>query len=323
MSQSSNYRDCAFINTELQTREPTDEYYRIYPKWLRVFKPDSPTVSIITHVCPGDWGPNKPLGAPATHPTEKTHSVVLNRHRFNTRDVYFRNVSGRVDRNSIFMTPINKLIADFADCKLKIKISGTPGFRRPSPISAIRLTINGAKWSFPLGTAAKDPATTNACNVFSKTISLKEIVQKQPLPATTATSPPGLLAWTQIQFEQPFNNPLQAIGLCFTVRRAGFRFPANASWPPKLPAVTGDKSLQWPEEEFHFATTVGDSDSKSRTDLGLGSSTFSQNFNNWWTWTADLDRVWTNPKQPSHGMGAKQSQTLLNEFMSDIDPKLA
>ena len=326
LSKSSNYADCKTINKELATRVPTDEFYRLHPKWLRMFLAPNPMISNVTHICPGDFGPNKQPGSTTAVP-ESTESVVFNRLRFNTEDVYWKNLSGRVDRLAIFLTDIDKLCTRFEGCKLQIRIWGPRYFARPPPKSTLSLLLNGTKWPITLDSLTEDTNSTALRKSYTQTVDLKTLAKRQAIPAKTPSSAPGLLAWTEVELQSPFIKcEPSGIGFDLVVQRASFNFPVNATWPPGRADITAnpsDANLKWPAEDFHFATTVGDPGSKLRKGVGLSSYALNQNkARGYWTWTADMDKVWTNPRQPPQGMGDNPADTLLNEIMEDRDPNL-
>ena len=265
-------------------------------------------------MCPGDLGPNEEL-QPAGR-----YRAVFSRHRFDSKDVYLRNASGRVDRNAIFMAPLNVLLGEYDACVLTIKFVGkAETFDKPDSGSRVVITIGAVDWvienlDFHTDSGATIPAGTNA---WSTTFNVT--AHKQDIPTSCLDAPHGLTAWTAIRLDQPTRNPPSKVGFSISIQRPKFHFPVNKDWPTERPDVTDDPKdagLRWPEETFEFATTAGDTSGASQTDgvseRRLGEEDCRQGF---WRWGALIDRVWTNPRQPSWG--------LRDPLMDDVDGVLA
>ncbi len=107
---SPNYKKASeLINPYLARKHPHDPTYRIHPKFHRTLsgEPGGGALFLnMTFVCPGDVGPNGVLQPP------DTHQAVFNRHRWDSRDVVFRNLTGRIDRIYIFTRPLSVLVAE-------------------------------------------------------------------------------------------------------------------------------------------------------------------------------------------------------------------
>ena len=300
---SNNYTLAKDINRLLGKQEPDSRFYRIHPKFLRTFsgKPhDSPLIKCATSVCPGDVGPNGVIQVPGKS------QAVFSRHRFNTKDVFLRNVTARVDRSAIFMTPLNVLIDDFDNVTLTVTLAGkADAFQRPHDNSTLSLISDKADWNinsphFRKDTSHNIPSNTD---VWSTTLDLAAIRGK--IPTAFLNAPRGLIAWTDVRMEQPIQNSPRTVGLNLAVRRKRFPFPVNKSWPPDRSDVTDDSTdgdLEWPEETFEFATTAGETAGVLQQG-GYGiSAVEGGDEHGRWVWKVALDRVWTNPRQPSQGL---------------------
>lgn len=264
-------------------------------------------------MCPGDLGTNKELR------TGGRYQAVFSRHHFDTKDVYLRNATGRVDRSVIFLTPLNVLLGEYDACVLTIKFAGkTKAFGKPDAGSSVNITIGAAQWviqnsDFHKCSSATIPLGTDA---WSMTFDLA--AQQHDIPNSCLHAPRGLTAWTAIRLDQPTQNPPSVVGLSLSIKRASFPFPAETNWPPERKDVTAnpeETELSWPEETFEFATTAGDTSGASQMD-GFPETIVAQNYReSLWTWEAPINRVWTNPRQPSQG--------LRDPLMDSIDELLA
>ena len=319
LMDSQNYKTCTGkINPYLVTLRPNDDTFRVHPKYLRTlsgapFKDD--LIKNLTHSCPGDIGANGLLQA------KDRYQAVFNRHHFDSSDVYLRNITARVDRSAMFMTPLSKMVKHFEGSTLDIKIAGQNGeFKKPDTASSIFITIGSGEWEIPLRQVAKEvgPRAPDGTNVWSTTVDLSSAADRGEIPTPCLEAPLGLISWTHICLEQPQNNPPEMVGLNFIVRRPSFPFPVNSAWPPDRPDITHnakDANLNWPAEEFHFATSVGSTSGQSQRGGTVGKATMTQCDEGMWHWETDIDRVWANPRQPGFG--------LLDPLLSDVDPELA
>ena len=301
--ESSNYALAKDINRLLEKQEPESRFYRVHPKFLRTLsgKPhDSPLIRCATNVCPSDIGPNGAIQAPG-----KYHAV-FSRHRFNAKDVFLRNVTARVDRSAIFMTPLIVLINDFDNVTLTVRLAGkADAFQRPDANSTLSITSNATDWNIRGPDFRKDtgPSIPSNLHVWSATLDLKAI--RDEIPTAFLNAPRGLIAWTDVRLEQPIPNPPLMVGLNLAVRRKGFPFPVNGSWPPDRPDVTdnsADAGLEWPEETFEFATSAGETLGVLQmggVDVSAGEGGEEDGH---WVWKVPLERVWTDPRQPSQGL---------------------
>lgn len=313
---SNNYVLTAEINCLLQKQIPNNMFYRIHPKFLRTLLGKtgvSPLITCATNVCPGDLGPNKVMQEPGRY------QAVFSRHHFHTKDVYTRNITARVDRSALFMTPLNVLLNEHDACTLTVKFAGrNEVFRKPDASSTLSIAIGPADLIFEHVDFRKD-TTSHAhrgLDVYSATIDLT--ARRAAIPKRCLDAPKGLLQWTKVRLEQPLRNPPLIVGLNVSVRRPSFPFPVNKAWPPERPDVTNrpeDAELRWPEESFEFATTAGDTVAASQTDGVPEGFEELDDGEGLWAWDAPLDRVWTNPRQPSQG--------LRDPLMDDVDELLA
>ena len=310
--ESNNYAIAQDVNRILEKQEPDNRFYRIHPKFLRTLsgRPhDSPLISCATNICPGDIAPNR-----AMQVTGK-YQAVFSRHRFDTKDVYLRNVTARVDRSAIFMTPLNVLIKDFDNVTLTVRLAGRPGaFQKPDINTTLSITSKAANWNIKSTAFHKDTRQSFPSNtdVWSATIDLVAI--RDIIPAAFLDAPRGLIAWTDVCLEQIIQNPPLMVGLNLSVHRKGFPFAVNKSWPLDRPDVTdnpADEGLEWPEDTFEFATTAGETTSvlqKGGCEIsgGEGGDVAGR-----WLWKVPLDRVWTDPRQAS--------QCLRDRLMDGVD----
>ena len=313
---SLNYTQCQKINVYLTTKLPTDTSYRISPKYLRTLSGAS-MVKNATHICPGDWGPNKPPATAAPPPPVQAHGkcdAVFSRHRFESPDVYFRNVSGRADRTNIFMTLINDLAHKFKACSLIVKLFFPAGSTAPNSLmNTFEVAIGAMDIRIPGTDFVQDATSTLARPIWTATINLK------PVRFPPNLSPlPGLLSLSHVRLAQRVKNPPDYAGIEFIVTRDKITLPVNLAWPkrPVAPWVT------WPQEDFHFATTVGDAISKPRNGGAPQPAQFKRS-GMVFIWTAGFDRVWTNPKQPvDEYLPSAPTAALLNPEMVSLDPRL-
>ena len=310
---SKNYTNAAEINALLENQEPDNKLYRVHPKFLRTLTGKfrgSPLIKCTTNICPGDLGPGKELQASGRY------TAVFSRHQFESKNVYMRNATGRVDRSAIFMTSLNVLLRDYDACVLIIRFVGkTTTFRKPDTGSSVIITIGAADWVTRNSDFHKEgsPAGHDA---WSTTIDLA--AHHHDIPTGCLNARRGLTAWTAIRLDQPTRNPPSMVGISLSIQRPGFPFPVNRTWPPGRTDVTHhpkENELKWPEETFEFATTAGDTLGASQTD-GIPETFGEENHGQrLWTWKAPINRVWTNPRQPSQG--------LMDPLMDDLDEMLA
>ena len=310
---SKNFALAVNINRLLESQEPNNELYRVHPKFLRTLSgqpTNSPLIRCATIVCPGDIGPNKKLQLPGRH------QAVFSRHHFNSKDVYMRNITARIDRSAIFMTPLGTLLRDYGACILTLKLAGkTEAFREPNASSTVILTIHSTDWTLQDLHWCKSPSSSvrPGLGLWSATAILT--AQHANIPKACLCAPRGLVEWTKIRLVQPSHNPPTTIGIHLSIHRPSFPFPVNKDWPPDMPAVTTDAALQWPEETFEFATTAGNTSGTPQTGGLSDPATESNDGVGIWTWEAPLMNVWTNPRQPSYG--------LRDPLMDDLDELLA
>lgn len=302
--ESNNYALAKDINRLLEKQEPDSRFYRIHPKFLRTLsgKPnDSPLIRCVTNVCPSDIGPNGAIQAPGKY------QAVFSRHRFNAKDVFLRNVTARVDRSAIFMTPLFVLINDFDNVTLTVRLADKAGvFQRPDANSTLSITSNATTWNIRDPDFRKDtgPSIPTGTDVWSATLDLAAI--RDEIPTAFLNAPRGLVAWTDVRLKQPIQNPPPLlVGLNLAVSRKGFPFPVIRSWPPDRPDVTdnpADAALEWPEERFEFATTAGETTGVLQKGGGDLAADEGGEEDGRWVWKVSLERVWTDPRQPSLGL---------------------
>ena len=295
------------------TQEPDNELYRVHPKFLRTLSgqpKNSSLVKCATIVCPGDIGPNKKPQLPGRH------QAVFSRHHFNSKDVYMRNITARIDRSAIFLTPLESLLRDYGACILTLKLAcKTDVFGEPHASSYLTLTIHSTDWTLQDIHWYKSPGFSVRPGLDSWSATVNLTAQHVNIPKACLCAPHGLVEWTKIRLVQEIHNPPITIGVHLSIHRPSFPFPVNKDWPPDKPAVTNDPALQWPEETFEFATTAGNSCGTPQTGDCSEPTIETNNGVDVWTWEAPLTNVWTNPRQPSQG--------LRDPLMDDIDELLA
>ena len=310
---SNNFALAAKLNRLLKTQEPDNELYRVHPKFMRTLSgrpTNNPLIKCATIVCPGDIGPNQKLQLPGRH------QAVFSRHHFNSKDVYMRNMTARIERSVIFITPLDVLLRDFGGCIVTLKLAGkTETFREPNASSTIILTIYSTDWKLQdlHWYQTSSPSVRPGLDLWSATANLT--AQHATIPKACLYAPRGLIEWTKVRLVQPIHNPPIKIGIHLSIRRPFFPFPVNKDWPPDKPVVTNVPTLQWPEEAFEFAATAGDTSGIPQTGDLSDPATETNNGAGVWTWEAPLTNVWTNPRQPSHG--------LRDPMMDDIDELLS
>lgn len=124
------------------------------------------------------------------------------------------------------------------------------------------------------------------------------------IPQACLSAPLGLAAWTSIRLSQPISNPPARIGLELTIRKPPFAFPVDKSWPPNRPDITDDpkdEGMEWPAEEFRFATTVGYSAEATQRDEVQPIEPVVMRDGGVFEWVANIDRVWRDPGQVGLG----------------------
>ena len=330
---SSNYQDIyRAINPYLAAKRPTDMRYRLHPKYYRHLsgKPNGGTLfQNTTLICPGDIGPDKNLAT-------QVSQAVFNRHCWDSPDVVHSNATGRVDRTYLFTQSLESIACEINNMSLIISVVGKAGiFQEPDSSSRIVIKIGCGDWKYQLHTRTLPDVhrapTGKVVYTYEAELLPAKIAGQIPIECLAA--PLGLIAWTKLRLEQPFFNRPDMIGINVIFRRDAFRFPVDPIWPPNRPDITAnpdDTDLTWPAEEFHFATIVGDSSSTFQIDNPTSLTIFpsvartSRQAGSQWEWEAPFDRVWTNPKQLTHGLArGRPDLGLIDPWMSDIDPDLA
>ena len=264
-----------------------------------------------TCICPGDLGPNGVMQTPGRY------QAVFSRHHFDSKDVYLKNVTARVDRNAIFMTSLNILFSNCDACILNVKFAGkTEVFQKPDISSALIFTGSVTSWNMQHLNFHKDTGLSVPSGIAMWSVTLDIAARRNEIPAALLNA--SLANWTKVRLEQPFRNPPLLVGLNLSVRRPSFALRVSKTWPPDRPDVTNDPAdvnLKWPEETFEYATTAGKTSGTPQTGGRSKPAMEGDDIPGLWTWEAPLDRVWTNPKQPSQG--------LRDGLMDDIDDLLA
>ena len=247
------------------------------------------------------------------------YQAVFSRHHFDSKDVFIRNVTARVDRCTIFMRPLNILLRDYGVCIISVKFAGkAETFRKPDVKSTLTVTCGVADWSVQNLDFQKDTSLGIPFRTAVWSVTLDLAAQRHMIPATFFDAPRGLIDWTTVRLEQPIHNSPITVGINLSVHRPSFPFPVNRAWPPERPDVTDhpkNAELSWPEETFEFATTAGDTLGASQTDQTPETFEQGKSRQGLWTWEAPINRVWTNPRQPSQG--------LRDPLMDDMDARLA
>ncbi len=251
--------------------------------------------------------------------TPGRYYAVFGRHKSDSKDVYLRNITARVDRSAIFMTPLGTLLSHYNNCLLTIKLAGRTGvFGRPDASSTLTINNRTTDWSLHHLDFHEDTGLGIPLGTDVWLVTLDLAARRHEIPPMLLHAPRGLIHWAKVRLEQPFRNPPLLVGLQVDLKRPSFPFPVSKTWPPERPDVTDapeGAELRWPAETFQFATTAGETSGTRQTGGPPGSAMEGKDESGTWTWEAPIDRVWTNPRQPSHG--------LRDPFMDDIDELLA
>ena len=317
--RSQNYTLAAEINHSLKKQEPANRFYRIHPKFLRSLSGmprESPLVKCAMNVCPSDLGPNRVVQIPGRY------EAVFSRHSFDSKDVYLKNVTARVDRDALFMTPLTVLLSEYDACALTVRFAGKAGvFRKPDVSSALVITAGIQDWKIRHLDFRRDSRLRIPAGLEIWSVTIDFTANRHEIPHTFLNAPRGLLDWTRVGLEQPFHNPPLMVGLCFSLRRPSFPFTVSKPWPTRSPDLSNNEpanvGLRWPEESFDFTTTAGQTPGILQTG-GLSKEATEAHRDDevrLWVWETAIDRVWTNPRQPSQG--------LRDPMMDDIDRLLA
>ena len=320
LSHSKNFKVAAeTINAQLAQMKPGDPTFRVHPKFLRTLSggPSGGALFLnTTFICPGDIGPNRILQPP------DIYNAVFNRHKWDSTDVIFRNLTGRIDRNFIFTSPFASLINNFPGSKILLKLVGKKGvFREPSFCSVVHILAGDAVWEIPLKSCAIERCHTSAA------LAIRTYSIDIPFEATEGhtlsfyDTSVRLTDWIDFSIEQPVENPPDLVGIELIIRRDPFPFPVNQSWPPNRPDITAnpkDHGLKWPAEEFRFATAVGINTGATQRDVPQPAAPTMNKVGERFLWKAPIDRVWTNPSQPSSGFRAAPEAALLDPLFSDV-----
>ena len=243
---------------------------------------------------------------------------MFSRHQFDSGDVYLKNVTARVDRNAVYMKPLDGLLSDYDTCILTVQFAGATGvFQKPDASSTFIIASSVTHWNiqhldFHKATGSSISSETD---VWSVTLDLA--ARRHEIPFALLSASRGLIHWTKVRLEQPLRNPPLTVGINLSICRPSFFFPVSKIWPPDRPDVTNNPAeigLQWPGETFEFATTAGKTSGVPQTGGCSELATESSHGPGGWIWEAPLDRVWTNPRQPSQG--------LRDPMMDDVDEML-
>ena len=289
---TQNYRTVTeIINPHLAQIKPDDPEFRIHSKYYRTLsgKPSGGGLfESTTFICPGDIGPNG-----AEQPSD-TEQAVFNRHKWDSLDVIFSNLTARIDKVYIFTSPLRKIFDEFTACELTVKLFGNKEtFARPDRRSNFFVGMGEKRWLIASGNRHASSHYRRFETEYGFTIDLAaETDQSNPAPLDASLS---LGDWTYVKLEQPFYNFPRSLVLEVKVKRDAFPFAVDKTWPPERPDVTNnpaDDQLMWPAEEFCFRTTVGFSNTRTQHDE-LPKPVKSSMENGFHVWEAPIDRIWT------------------------------
>ena len=204
------------------------------------------------------------------------------------------------------MTPLDGLLGDYDTCILTVHFAGATGnFQKPDASSTLIITSSATDWNIEHLGFHKDSGLNIPTGTDAWSVNLDLAARRHEIPVALLNASRGLIDWTMVRLEQSLRNPPLMAGIKLSIRRASFSFPVSKVWPPDRPDVTNntaDIGLYWPEETFVFATTAGRSSGMSQTGGCSEPATEYSNRSGLWIWEAPLDRVWTNPRQPSQGL---------------------
>ncbi len=305
-----NYTIIPRINTEM-TGAGFGPEELLSPKNLRCFAhPD-----MATAVCEGDIGPN---GVKFSGPGCE---VVLNRHKWDAEEVVHMNLSSRVDRSALFLSPLDGSgAAGAVPTELKIIMSGSVAFQTPD--LGTRLSIEASSpaapvtWDVDLGVFTP---VSGRPNTFAYTVKVQDPIINSKIPPAFLKNPGGVRSWSSMKLTQNKSNEPDIIGFVLVWERPELAFPSDPTWPPKNPPVTGDKNLKWPRETFHYATTLGRSSGPSNgmSQKGVMPSPLKKAGppGPQFIVEGQFDNIWTNPRQPLESMA--------HPLVEDLDPALA
>ncbi|KAL6718174.1 hypothetical protein ACLMJK_004262 [Lecanora helva] len=277
LANTANYRAVnEMINPHLAEKKPGDPSSRIHSKFYRTLSGDPSGGALFlntTFICPGDIGPND------VKQPQNSYQAVFNRHKWDSPDVMFRNLTGRIDKVSLFTKPLKCILDDNVTCSLVLKMTGNRStFRKPELGASVAIFVCEKIWRVSLSEVSRQttPSPASVTYIYSIDISLGSNTSDK-----TADSPllPSCLAdWTHFRFEQPSHNPPDQAELEIIILRAAFAFPIDNSWPPNRTDLTShslDESLVWPAEEFRFTTNFSDTAASTITISGKRLSTVS------------------------------------------------
>lgn len=299
LSSSKNFADALeIINPHLTQKKHSDPSYRVHPKFCRTLsgKPNGGALFLnTTFVCPDDIAPNRTLQPP------NTYCAVFNRHKWNSPDVVHRNLTGRIDRVYLFTRPLASTVREIAGSVLVIRLAGpSDAFKEPRPDSKFIIRGGESQFEFSFEGLAHESTTSSSLVVHSFTVDLSTEAKNGRIPLVGHNASSTLANWTHVRLEQPADNQPNSTGLELTFHRAAFTFPVDKRWPSNRPDITddvADRNLEWPAEEFRFATTVGANPGHIQRDE-VQASTPTVSGGRAFVWTAPIDRIWTNPDQP-------------------------
>ena len=303
LHNSKNYEyTLQTINPYLASEKPNDRSYRIHPKFYRTLSGNPNGGSLFlnaTFICPGDIGPHK-IQQPLN-----TYNAVFNRHKWDSLDVIFRNLTGRIDRIYIFTRPLRSLVHEFATLSLSVQFSGGQGkLQRPDPGSNLVIEAGKVELKLSLLDVIGESAPSSAVGTYSLLLDLSAAALRDEIDLGRLDNFPGLAHWTHIRLEQPVQNPPGLVRLEFIIRRAPFPFPVDQNWPPDRPDVTEnpkDQDLEWPAEEFRFCTAVGSSARTTQEHNTQPHPPKEVSDDKVFVWIAPIDRVWGDPSHPNFG----------------------
>ena len=292
LKDSNNYALCQSINADLAKLYPGDNARRIDPIYLRVWAPG------LVCVLDNDVGPNGVKKLPGT-----PDYMGYLRQDWNDLPVVHHGLSGRVDRNALFLRPLRSFLANensakVAKVSIVFQIRFDPSVDVPVPSHETSIDILDVSetvlWKMKFDEElAKSMNTKKDLREW-----YIEIDARTPgkVPDAVLDTPLGLSTWRSVRVQQSVkaaSTPWK-VGMHMKITRKEFDFPverlkidgSKLAFPPGESPQPGDDSVKWPEEVFEYVTG-GDF---MKLAVSSSSSTTA-------SWQAPLG-FWTNPKQP-------------------------
>ena len=291
LGKSQNYkRITVVIQPHLKEKKPNDSSYRVHPKFFRTLSGDPSGGALFkntTFICPGDLGPNLMEQRP------DEYNAVFNRHWWDSPDVLFRNLTGRIDRIDLSTKSLGLIAEKHPDSTLCLTMFGRRDkFSKPSLVTII---AKRKAWKVPIMRCHQKTTYTSSTVIYSFCINLGN-------QSHIGTTPPNkdfsLADWTQIELEQSGKHFPERVNIGCIIRKSAFPFSVDTRWPPDRPDVTAnaqDVSLEWPAETFRFLTTVGLSNIPTQKEVSWPPQPTTRAVGGKFIWAAPIDRVWTGP----------------------------